>query len=107
MVLDLAGPPPPELGHDYRVDVAIVVWEGTSVLRAPTTALFRDRDRWAVFALEHGRARVVPVEIAASDGTWTVITSRLTEGALVVAQPSDATHDGTRVAPRSLVGTRG
>jgi HlyD family secretion protein len=107
VVLDLAEPPPPELGHDYRVDVAIVVWEGTNVLRAPATALFRDGDQWAIFAVDHGRAREVPVEIGASDGTWTVITSGLVEGAMVIAQPTDAIQDGTRVAPRPLVGARG
>jgi hypothetical protein len=34
---------PPGLGHDDRVDVAVVVWEGRDVLKAPSTALFRGR----------------------------------------------------------------
>jgi HlyD family secretion protein len=100
VVLDLPESPPPELGHDYRVDVAIVVWEGKDVIRVPATALFRSGDRWAVFVVRDGRARGVLVEIGASDGTWTAVTGGLAEGATVIAQPSDTIEDGTRVASR-------
>lgn len=99
VLLDLAEAPPPELGHDYRVNVAIVVREDRDALRVPATALFRDHDRWAVFAVEHGRARAVAIEIGASDGTWTAVTSGLAEGAIVIAQPADSIQEGTRVAP--------
>ena len=101
VVLDLAEPPPPQLGHDYRIDVAIVVWESRDVVRVPATALLRDRDRWAVFVVEDGRARLAPVEIGASDGTWTAVTSGLAENAKVIVQPADTIRDGTRVTPLS------
>ena len=101
VVLDLDQPPPPALGHDYRVDVAVVVWESQDVVRVPATALFREGDRWTVFVVDDGRARVAPVEIGASDGTWTAVTSGLAAGATVIAQPSDSLEDGARVAPRS------
>ncbi|BDG02409.1 hypothetical protein AMOR_14050 [Anaeromyxobacter oryzae] len=100
VVLDLAEQPPPELGHDYRVDVTVVVREDKDVLRVPATALFRDRDRWALFKLEGGRARLVPVEIGASDGEWTAVTNGLVEDATVITQPADSIVDGARVAPR-------
>ena len=100
VVLDLVEPPPPELGHDYRVDVAITVWEGKDVVRVPATALFRDAGRWAVFVVRDGRASAVPVEIGASDGSWTAITNGLEAGAIVIAQPSDLVRSGTRVTPR-------
>lgn len=100
VVLDLDEAPPHELGHDYRVNVAIVVREDRDALRVPATALFRDHDRWAVFAVEHGRALDVLVEIGASDGTLTAVTSGLADGATVIAQPGDVIKNGTRVAPR-------
>lgn len=100
VVLDLADPPPPELGHDYRVDVTIDISDGKNAVRVPSTALFREDTRWAVFVVRGGRARVVPVEIGASDGTWTAVTGGLDEGSVVVAQPSDAIRAGTRVTPR-------
>ncbi len=37
------------LGHGFRVEVRIVVDARRNVLRVPLSALFRDRDNWAVF----------------------------------------------------------
>jgi len=98
VVLDLAERPPTGLGHDYRVDAAIVVSEGKNVLRIPSTALFRSGDRWTLFVVRGGRARRTFVEIGATDGTWTAATAGVSEGDAVVVQPSDAIDDGTRVA---------
>lgn len=100
VVLDLAEPPPPGLGHDYRVDASVVVWEGTGVLRIPSTALFRTGDRWAVFVVRNGRARRVVVDIGATDGSWTVATRNVSEGDAIIVQPSDAIADGRRVYAR-------
>lgn len=100
VVLDLSEAPPPGLGRDYRVDVSVVVWEGQSVLRVPSTSLFRTGVRWTVFRIENQRARKVLVELGATDGTWTVVTSGLGEGDEVITQPSDAIDDGTRVRRR-------
>ena len=93
VILDLLNPPPRGLGHDYRVDVAITTWEGTDVLRAPSTALFRVSDKWC-----DGRARLVNLETGASDVNWTVIKRGLNQGDKVLPQPSDAISDGTAVA---------
>lgn len=100
IVLDLAEAPPPGLGHDYRVDVATVVWEGKDVLRVPSTALFRAGENWAVFRVADSRARKILVEVGPTDGTWTVATSGLREGDEVITQPSDSIEDGTRVGHR-------
>jgi HlyD family secretion protein len=100
VVLELTDPPPAGLGHDYRVDVSVVVWQGEGVLRVPSTALFRSGDRWAVFLVTNSRARKVLVELGATDGTSTVATSGLEEGNEVITQPSDAIDDGTRVSRR-------
>ena len=98
VVLDFDGAPPAGLGHDYRVDGAVVVWAGADVLKVPSTALFRVGDRWAVFTVQDGRARRSLVEVGPSDGTSTVVKSGLGPGQSVVVQPSDAIDDGTRVA---------
>lgn len=100
VVLDLTERPPPGLGHDYRVDVSVVAWEGRDVLRVPSTSLFRAGDRWAVFRVTGLRAHRVPVEVGATDGTWTVVRSGLRDGDEVVTQPSDVIDDGTHVTPR-------
>jgi HlyD family secretion protein len=97
VILDLVDAPPPSLGHGFRVDARVVVWEGADVLRVPSTALFRHGQHWAVYAVRDGRARLVTVEVGRSDGTWTVIERGLASGDLVVIQPSDEVRDGTRV----------
>jgi len=89
--------PPAGLGHDYRVDAAVVVWEGDNVLRVPSTSLFRAGDHWAVFVVRQGRARKTVVESGATDGTLTAVTGDVKEGDTVIVQPSDAISDGTRV----------
>ena len=98
VVLDLAEPPPAGLGHDYRVDAAIVTWEGSDVLKVPSTALFRAGDRWALFVVDGGRARKATVEVGPSDGSHTAVTNGVSQGDQVVVQPSDAISDGTRVS---------
>jgi HlyD family secretion protein len=97
VVLNLAGPPPPGLGHDYHVDVSIVVWTGKDVLRVPSTALFRAGERWAVFRVVDLRARKALVDIGQTDGTSTVVANGLQVADEVIAQPSDAIDDGTAV----------
>jgi membrane fusion protein, multidrug efflux system len=52
-----------------------------------------------VFVVAGGRAHLVRVALGPSDGDFVVITSGLREGEEVIAQPSDALEDGTRVEP--------
>jgi HlyD family secretion protein len=97
VVLDLASDRPATLGHDFHVNVAIVVWKGTDVLTIPSTALFRIGERWAAFVVRDGRARLTFVVVGRSDATRSVIEQGLNAGDEVVVQPSDALTDGGRV----------
>jgi len=99
VTLDFDDRVPVGLGHDYRVDIAIVVWKGDDVLRVRSTALFRSGERWTVFAVRQGRARAVQIEPGQSDSIWTVVNFGLTEGETVIVQPSDQLRDGERVRP--------
>jgi HlyD family secretion protein len=100
VVADLLHRKPESLGHDYRVKVAVVRWEGKNVVRVPSTALFRDGNRWAVFAVRDGRAGLTPVEIGLSDRSRTAVASGLAPLDEVITQPSDSIEDGTRVVAR-------
>jgi HlyD family secretion protein len=97
VVLDFVDPLPPGLGHDYRVDLAIVTWSGNDVRRVPARSLVRAGDRWAVFVVRDGRARQVFVDLGETDGRLTVVARGLAEGEVVIAQPTDAVMDGARV----------
>jgi HlyD family secretion protein len=96
-VLDLVGPPPAGLGHDFRVTVSIETWQGQKVITVPSTALFRTSDRWAVFTIRDERAHVTVVMPGPSDATRTVIENGVADGDTVVIQPSDLLSDGIRI----------
>jgi HlyD family secretion protein len=96
---------PPELwaaslGSGYRVLSRFVVWEDASVLRVPSSALFRVGEEWAVFVVEGGRAVRRRVVIGQEAGLFTEVVQGLEEGNVVVVHPGNHVEDGARVSPR-------
>ena len=89
------------LGHGYRVEVGIVIWESDETLTVPSSALFRDQAGWAVFVVEEGKARLVRVDVSQNNGDLAAIRSGLSENATVILYPGPAIEDGTRVTERS------
>jgi HlyD family secretion protein len=90
-----------KLGDGYRVEVRVVVWQGEDVVKIPTSSLFREGEEWAVFALDSGRARLVPVELGRRNGLEAQVVSGLEAGQEVVVHPSDSLEDGARVVVRA------
>lgn len=88
------------LGHGYRIEAAIVVWESEDTLKVPLSALFRDGDRWAVFAVENGRAVHRTVEIGRRAAFEVQVLEGLAPGDRVVVHPGDRIEDGSAVAER-------
>lgn len=88
------------LGDGYAVDAEVVVAERPDALKAPAGALFRRGDRWAVFVVEDGRARIREVELAERSAAEVAVLAGLAEGVAVVLHPTDKLTDGARVAPR-------
>jgi HlyD family secretion protein len=85
------------LGHGYRVVARFVLSEGDQVLLAPSSALFREGDGWAVYAVEDGRVRLRRVQRGREAGLMVEIRDGLPAGALVVTHPDDDLVDGVRV----------
>lgn len=94
------------LGHDYRVTARIVTSSRPDVLRAPTSALFRQGSDWAVYRVHQGRAALVKVQIGRRNEDLAEIVSGLDAGDVVVAYPGDRLAEGVRVSARR-VGERG
>jgi HlyD family secretion protein len=88
------------LGHGYRVEPHIVVWEAADVLRVPLPALFRQGDRWAVFVERSGRAVLREVQVGQQNGMLAQIVAGLTAGERVVLHPNERIEDGTRIRAR-------
>ncbi|MEM1429888.1 MAG: HlyD family efflux transporter periplasmic adaptor subunit [Pseudomonadota bacterium] len=90
------------LGHGFRVEARIVVWEEEETLIVPTSALFRNGDGWSVFRLEEGRAVEHRVDVGQMNGTQAQVLDGLTAGETVVIYPSAGLQDGMQVAPRQV-----
>ena len=88
------------LGDGYRVEARFVLWEGDDILQVPTSALFREGEGWAVFVIEGGRAKRVPVEIGQRAGLATQVVSGLSAGQQIISHPDESIREGGRVKPR-------
>jgi HlyD family secretion protein len=88
------------LGHGYRVEPRIVVWESKDVLRVPLSALFRQQDNWAVFVEKDGRAVLRTVRIGHQNGSQVQIIDGLGVGERVVLHPNERIADGSRIRRR-------
>ena len=89
--------PPPQFGDRFQAEARIVIWRG-NVLRVPLTALFRDGNRWAVFAVRNGRTRLEHVELGHRGKADIEVRRGLVTGDVVVVHPSDQIRDGARVS---------
>ena len=103
VVLDVVDPAAAwaALGDAYRVEVRVVTWEASDVLKVPTSALFRDGERWAVYVVEGDRARRTIVELGHQTGQEAEVKSGLSPDTRVVLHPGDTLTDGARVKSRT------
>jgi HlyD family secretion protein len=102
VIIDISDPPAlwSKLGHGYRVIVRAVEWESANALQLPVSALFRDKGKWAVFAVEGGRAKLVPVKIGRMNDERAELLGGLKKGATVILHPSENITDNARVEQR-------
>ena len=88
------------LGHGYRVEVQIVVWQSDDALIIPSSALFRVNGGWAVFAVRDGRARQIEVSAVQSNGPQTAISGNPDDLELIIPYPGSDLNNGSRVTQR-------
>jgi HlyD family secretion protein len=105
VILDLVSPVEQRLslGDGFRVEARIVLWEEPNVLQAPTGALFRHGNEWAVFVVADGIARMRTVRLGRRSSLAGQILDGLREGEQVILHPSDQVHDGAKVQERDSV----
>ncbi|SMH52295.1 efflux RND transporter periplasmic adaptor subunit [Maritimibacter sp. HL-12] len=93
----------PALGHNFRVYLRIVEWQGDDVRLVPISALFREGGDWAVFTLDGEAARLAPVEIGRRNTEFAEVLDGLAEGDRVITHPSDRVDDGVLVVDRETL----
>ena len=105
VIIDITDPPETwlRLGHGYRADLRVVLWENSTVLKVPLTALFRNTDGdWSVFTEKDGRARQQTVRLGQRTDLEAEIREGLEIGTRVVLYPSDRVVEGVRLVERML-----
>ena len=102
VIVDLIDPPDDRrsLGDGFRVEARIVVAEADDVLKAPTSALYRAGDDWAVYRVEEGIARQRIIKVGLQNGLEAEIVEGLDEGDEVVTHPGDNIVEGVAVKAR-------
>ena len=116
VLIEITSPQPQwqALGDGYRVSVRIVTLAEGNAVQVPVSAVFplpaqgADRasgrptatPRFAVFVADGGRARQVPIELGARNGSAAWIRSGLKLGQQVIVYPPAKIKDSQRVAER-------
>ena len=102
------------LGDGYRVSVRIVTLTEEKAAQVPVSAVFplpaesadsasgkpATASRFAVFVAEDGRARRVPVDLGARNGSVAWVRAGLALGQKVIIYPPVTVTDGQRIAAR-------
>lgn len=90
------------LGHGYRTEVKIVIWEDKNALVVPASAIFRLDSNWAVFKVVNGRAKETVIQVDRNNGTQAQVLSGLNEDDTVILYPGNQIVDGIRVKERKI-----
>ena len=103
-IIAFTGPPERRrnLGHGFRVEVQIVIWETKDALVVPSSALFRHGDAWAVFVVDGGRAELTKVDIGRNNGTVGEVKGGLGEGTRVIIYPGPSLTSGQKIKQRMI-----
>jgi len=90
------------LGHGFRVETQIVVWQAQDTLIVPASALIRSREAWAVFVVVDGTAQLRTIQIGPNNGIKAQVTQGLSESDRVILYPSSGLSAGMSVAERRV-----
>jgi HlyD family secretion protein len=88
------------LGDGYRVEVRVVTWLGSDVVKIPGSALFRQGNGWAVFRVADRRAEIKTVEVGHRGELEAEIRSGLSPGDTVIVHPPEDLKPGAKVKVR-------
>jgi HlyD family secretion protein len=86
------------LADAYRVEVRVITWENSSVLKVPSSAVFRSGEDWALFKVANGLARHTPIKLGHHGSYEIEIVEGLSMGDRVIVHPSADVSNGSRVS---------
>lgn len=86
-----------KLGDNYRIETKIITWQAENVLKLDSSALFRQGEKWNVFVVEGGKARLRELEIEHQSVSETEVVKGLNEGDIVILHPSNQISEGIKI----------
>lgn len=89
-----------KLGDNFRIEAKIITWQSEDVLKIASSALFREGEKWNVFVIEDGKARLREVEIGHQNVSETEIIKGLSEGETVILHPSNQISNGVKISSK-------
>jgi HlyD family secretion protein len=101
VAVHIAVDPPidPSVGHGFRTQASLVVYQSEHALIAPLGSLSRTGETWTVFVIDHeSLARERPVTLGRREATKVEILAGLTRGERVIVFPGDKVKDGTAIS---------
>lgn len=105
VLIDITSPPERwrPLGDGYRVGVRIVTSSVGSALKVPVSAVFpAEGGGMAVFVFDGKRARRVPVQLVARNGSDAWVGQGVSAGTQVIVYPPPSVKEGVRVRARGV-----
>jgi len=87
-----------KLADAYRVEVRVVTWQASAVLKVPSGSLFRSGQEWAVFKVGNGRAQQTSLQVGHRGAFETEVLGGLKAGDILIVHPSNEIKDGVRVS---------
>jgi HlyD family secretion protein len=88
------------LGHGYRIESHVIVWQGKDVVKVPLGGVFREGGKWTVFAVRNGHARLQTIDIGHMNTLDAEVVKGLSPGDVIIIHPSERIKDGTLVVKR-------
>ena len=89
-----------QIGHGYRVEPRIILWQGSDIPMVPTSALFRHGTDWAVFRIVDGEAELSPIRIDRMNDNHAEVVEGLGVGDQVILHPAEEIEHGTGIKLR-------
>lgn len=88
------------LADAYRVEVRVITWQATNVLKLPSSALFRSGEEWAFFEMLGNTAAKRTIRVGHRSDREMEILAGTEEGRKVILHPTAELQDGSRVRLR-------
>lgn len=95
--ISIAFDPPNGMGDGYELECKIILFEKPNSILIPSSALFRQDDKWAVYTVEKKKATLRFVTVEHQSEGISLIKEGLKEGESIILYPGDGITNGTKV----------